>query len=197
VNKELAKIRKKFTSSKTLSEYDRKKYAPFPAAPRPLYTARRSSVPHLPLRPLRLTRSRTGEERRGRSEVVHNGWIRDECWHTDSVRDATSCAADGPDGLCCCGSRDVRNGDRYVWKLLYIFMLGYEVDFGHMEALSLISCNQYAEKQVCVPALVPTDQSQRRAQGRRADARGGCSGGPTSRAQCRACPRVSVRSGPA
>lgn len=38
---------------------------------------------------------------------------------------------------------------RYVWKLLYIFMLGYEVDFGHMEALSLISCNQYAEKQVC------------------------------------------------
>mmetsp|Transcript_28079 Transcript_28079/g.53476 ORF Transcript_28079/g.53476 Transcript_28079/m.53476 type:complete len:1010 (+) Transcript_28079:139-3168(+) len=37
---------------------------------------------------------------------------------------------------------------KYVWKLLYIFMLGYEVDFGHMEALSLISCSKYPEKQV-------------------------------------------------
>jgi len=35
-----------------------------------------------------------------------------------------------------------------VWKLLYIFMLGYEVDFGHMQAVSLISAERYAEKQV-------------------------------------------------
>ena len=35
-----------------------------------------------------------------------------------------------------------------MWKLLYIFMLGYEVDFGHMQAVSLISAERYAEKQV-------------------------------------------------
>lgn len=50
VNKELAKIRKKFTSSKTLSEYDRKKYAPFPRRPspalyRPLTVAARPPAP--------------------------------------------------------------------------------------------------------------------------------------------------------
>lgn len=28
---------------------------------------------------------------------------------------------------------------RYVWKLVYMFMLGYEIDFGHMEMISLIS----------------------------------------------------------
>jgi hypothetical protein len=37
---------------------------------------------------------------------------------------------------------------RYVWKMLYIFMLGYEVDFGHMEAMGLISSQKFAEKQV-------------------------------------------------
>ncbi|EFJ34224.1 hypothetical protein SELMODRAFT_230624 [Selaginella moellendorffii] len=37
---------------------------------------------------------------------------------------------------------------KYVWKMLYIFMLGYDVDFGHMEAVSLISAPKYAEKQV-------------------------------------------------
>ncbi|XP_076957630.1 AP-2 complex subunit alpha-2-like [Bidens hawaiensis] len=37
---------------------------------------------------------------------------------------------------------------KYVWKMLYIFMLGYDVDFGHMEAVSLISAPKYPEKQV-------------------------------------------------
>ena len=37
---------------------------------------------------------------------------------------------------------------KYVWKLVYIFMLGYEVDFGHMEIISLISSPTYSEKQV-------------------------------------------------
>ena len=37
---------------------------------------------------------------------------------------------------------------KYVWKMLYIYMLGYDVDFGHMEAVGLISAAKYAEKQV-------------------------------------------------
>lgn len=41
---------------------------------------------------------------------------------------------------------------KYVWKMLYIYMLGYDVDFGHMEAVSLISAPKYPEKQVlCTP----------------------------------------------
>ena len=38
--------------------------------------------------------------------------------------------------------------DRYIWKLLYIYMLGYDVEFGHMEAVSLISSTKYSDKQV-------------------------------------------------
>ncbi|KAJ7546340.1 hypothetical protein O6H91_08G036300 [Diphasiastrum complanatum] len=37
---------------------------------------------------------------------------------------------------------------KYVWKMLYIYMLGYDVDFGHMETIALISAPKYAEKQV-------------------------------------------------
>eukprot|EP00249_Psilotum_nudum_P016111 c25662_g1_i1 orf=510-3545(-) len=37
---------------------------------------------------------------------------------------------------------------KYVWKMLYIYMLGYDVDFGHMEVVALISAPKYAEKQV-------------------------------------------------
>lgn len=36
-------------------------------------------------------------------------------------------------------TRAAYNKKKYVWKLLYIYMLGYDVDFGHMEAVSLIS----------------------------------------------------------
>ncbi|KAK9841331.1 hypothetical protein WJX74_004023 [Apatococcus lobatus] len=37
---------------------------------------------------------------------------------------------------------------KYVWKLLYIFMLGYDVEFGHKQAADLIPATKYAEKQV-------------------------------------------------
>ncbi|OMO91005.1 hypothetical protein COLO4_18716 [Corchorus olitorius] len=36
----------------------------------------------------------------------------------------------------------------YACKMLYIYMLGYDVDFGHMEAVSLISASNCPEKQV-------------------------------------------------
>jgi len=51
---------------------------------------------------------------------------------------------------------------KYVWKMLYIYVLGYEVDFGHMEALNLITTQGYAEKTVgylaCVLLLSETNE---------------------------------------
>ncbi|KAK6543329.1 hypothetical protein TWF694_000082 [Orbilia ellipsospora] len=37
---------------------------------------------------------------------------------------------------------------KYVCKLLYIYILGWNVDFGHLEAVSLISASKYSEKQI-------------------------------------------------
>jgi AP-2 complex subunit alpha len=37
---------------------------------------------------------------------------------------------------------------KYVWKLVYINMLGYDVDFGHMEMIALVSSPTYSEKLV-------------------------------------------------
>lgn len=37
---------------------------------------------------------------------------------------------------------------KYVCKLLYIYMLGYEIDFGHMEAVALLSSDKYSEKHI-------------------------------------------------
>ena len=33
-------------------------------------------------------------------------------------------------------------------KLLYIYILGWNVDFGHLEAVNLISASKYSEKQI-------------------------------------------------
>ena len=33
---------------------------------------------------------------------------------------------------------------KYVWKLLYIYMLGYEVEFGHKQAADLIPATKCA-----------------------------------------------------
>lgn len=35
---------------------------------------------------------------------------------------------------------------KYIWKLLYIHILGYEVDFGFQEASGLINSSKYDEK---------------------------------------------------
>jgi len=35
---------------------------------------------------------------------------------------------------------------KYVWKLLYIYLMGYDVDIGHMEALQMITSPKFSEK---------------------------------------------------
>mmetsp|Transcript_8755 Transcript_8755/g.27024 ORF Transcript_8755/g.27024 Transcript_8755/m.27024 type:complete len:1015 (+) Transcript_8755:176-3220(+) len=35
---------------------------------------------------------------------------------------------------------------KYVWKLLYAYMLGYEIDFGHFQAVELCSSVKFSEK---------------------------------------------------
>ncbi|KAJ1812668.1 hypothetical protein LPJ75_003538, partial [Coemansia sp. RSA 2598] len=40
------------------------------------------------------------------------------------------------------------NRKKYVCKLLYMSLLGYEVNFGHREAVDLISSTKYSEKQI-------------------------------------------------
>eukprot|EP00606_Chrysophyceae_sp_TOSAG23-5_P000521 GSChrysophyteH2.ASY1.ANO1.268.1 assembled CDS len=51
---------------------------------------------------------------------------------------------------------------KYVWKLCYIYMLGYEVDFGHVEFISLLGASNFTEKSVGYLAagllLRPDDQ---------------------------------------
>lgn len=42
---------------------------------------------------------------------------------------------------------------KYVWKLVYIHVLGYDVDFGHPEVLSLVRSPKYSEKHVGYTAL--------------------------------------------
>eukprot|EP00546_Thalassionema_frauenfeldii_P014465 CAMPEP_0178920078 /NCGR_PEP_ID=MMETSP0786-20121207/14801_1 /TAXON_ID=186022 /ORGANISM="Thalassionema frauenfeldii, Strain CCMP 1798" /LENGTH=920 /DNA_ID=CAMNT_0020594097 /DNA_START=188 /DNA_END=2947 /DNA_ORIENTATION=- len=42
---------------------------------------------------------------------------------------------------------------KYVWKLVYIHVLGYDVDFGHPEVLTLVRSQKYSEKHVGYTAL--------------------------------------------
>lgn len=37
---------------------------------------------------------------------------------------------------------------KYVCKLLYMYILGWDIDFGHLEAVNLISSMKYSEKQI-------------------------------------------------
>ncbi|KFX87834.1 hypothetical protein O988_09267, partial [Pseudogymnoascus sp. VKM F-3808] len=46
------------------------------------------------------------------------------------------------------GSLSGYHKKKYVCKLLYIYILGWNVDFGHLEAMNLISANKYSEKQI-------------------------------------------------
>lgn len=42
---------------------------------------------------------------------------------------------------------------KYIWKLVYSFLLGYEIDFGHMQIIELIASVNYQEKMVGYIAL--------------------------------------------
>ena len=42
---------------------------------------------------------------------------------------------------------------KYVWKMCYIYMLGYDIDFGHVEVISLLGSTKYQEKSVGYMAL--------------------------------------------
>jgi len=43
---------------------------------------------------------------------------------------------------------DIYNKKKYTWKLLYIHLLGYDVEIGHMEALQMVTAQTYTEKNV-------------------------------------------------
>ncbi|KAF2398276.1 Adaptor protein-like protein complex AP-2 [Trichodelitschia bisporula] len=46
------------------------------------------------------------------------------------------------------GSLNGYSRKKYVCKLLYIYILGWNVDFGHLEAVNLVSATKYSEKQI-------------------------------------------------
>ncbi|KAF9433906.1 hypothetical protein BGZ76_008832, partial [Entomortierella beljakovae] len=46
------------------------------------------------------------------------------------------------------GSLSGYDKKKYVCKLLYMYILGWDIDFGHMEAVNLISSTKYSEKQI-------------------------------------------------
>jgi len=48
---------------------------------------------------------------------------------------------------------------KYVCKMLYIYILGYELDFGHVEAYNLITGKLYTEKQIVSPCHLPSPLS--------------------------------------
>ncbi|OBZ87659.1 AP-2 complex subunit alpha [Choanephora cucurbitarum] len=46
------------------------------------------------------------------------------------------------------GSLNGYQKKKYVCKLLYMYILGWDIDFGHLEAVNLISSQTYSEKQI-------------------------------------------------
>ncbi|PWY64766.1 Adaptor protein complex AP-2 alpha subunit [Aspergillus heteromorphus CBS 117.55] len=46
------------------------------------------------------------------------------------------------------GSLNGYQKKKYVCKLLYVYIQGYDVDFGHLEAVNLVSSPKYSEKQI-------------------------------------------------
>ena len=51
------------------------------------------------------------------------------------------------------GSLDGYQRKKYLSKIVFTYILGYQVDVGHMEAVNLISSTKYSEKQIGYLAL--------------------------------------------
>eukprot|EP01135_Chromosphaera_perkinsii_P002589 Nk52_evm105s224 gene=Nk52_evmTU105s224 len=51
---------------------------------------------------------------------------------------------------------------KYVCKLLYMYLLGIDIDFGHLEAVNLISSNKYTEKSIgyCFISVLLNEKSE-------------------------------------
>lgn len=43
---------------------------------------------------------------------------------------------------------DGYNRKKYVCKILYMYLLGYDLEFGYMEAVRLVSSTKFSEKQI-------------------------------------------------
>jgi AP-2 complex subunit alpha len=88
---------------------------------------------------IRVCKDRSDEERRVNDEKGNNLCL--FCFahfHTANIRQKFS------------DTKKMSGYDRrkYIAKLMYIFLLGYEVDFGHLEALKLL-----ADIKVCPPLI--------------------------------------------
>eukprot|EP01112_Ceratiomyxa_fruticulosa_P020410 TRINITY_DN6936_c0_g1_i2.p1 TRINITY_DN6936_c0_g1~~TRINITY_DN6936_c0_g1_i2.p1 ORF type:complete len:1039 (-),score=240.95 TRINITY_DN6936_c0_g1_i2:138-3254(-) len=79
---------------------------------------------------IRNAQSKEGEDKRVQKELAH---IRKEFKEAKNI--------------------DGYQRRKYVCKLLYIYMLGYDLDFGHMEAVTLLSANKFQEKSIGYLAL--------------------------------------------
>ncbi|RDW68281.1 hypothetical protein BP5796_08938 [Coleophoma crateriformis] len=90
---------------------------------------------------LRNARARELEEKRINKELAN---IRNSRVHTAALRISGVEVADRTTD----GSLSGYHKKKYVCKLLYIYILGWNVDFGHLEAVNLISANKYSEKQI-------------------------------------------------
>ncbi|KAM0791675.1 hypothetical protein ACM66B_006267, partial [Microbotryomycetes sp. NB124-2] len=51
------------------------------------------------------------------------------------------------------GNLDGRQKKKYISKIIFTAILGYNVDIGHMEAVNLITSQKYSEKQIGYLAL--------------------------------------------
>lgn len=70
-----------------------------------------------------------------------------------NIRRKFSSNKSSPDPIAANSSLSSYQRKKYVWKLVYIHVLGYDVDFGHGEVIKLVRSSKFSEKQVGYVAL--------------------------------------------